>query len=96
MHNAIYKFQAGIPREQGERPPAKLLRGHRSANKKQGGIFFFFLVGLEESFCFAFVQVSMETPLLELCGSSQPLSRMQGRRQGDKPEVVFYFSAAMS
>lgn len=60
--------------------------------KSKGGIFFFFLVGLEELFCFAFVRVSMETPLLEMCSSSQ-LSPMQAE---ERPEAVLYFSAAMS
>lgn len=91
MHNAIYKFQTGIPREQGQCQPTTLLRGHRTANKKQ--VNFFFLVGLEELFCFAFVQVSMETSLLEMRSSSEPSRRMQAE---DKPGAVIYLSAIMS
>lgn len=53
---------------------------------------FFFPVGLEELFCFAFVQVSMETPLLEMCSSSELSPWMQAE---DKPEAVIYFSAVI-
>lgn len=90
MHNAIYKFQTGIPREQGQ-CPNHTAQGTQDCKQKAGD--FFFLVGLEELFCFAFVQVSMETSLLEMCSSSEPSRRMQAE---DKPGAVIYLSAIMS
>lgn len=53
----------------------------------------FFPVGFEELFCFAFVRVSMETPLLEMCHFFRALIANASKRQ---TEAVMYFSATIS